>query len=444
MRRARLTALAAAGLLLSCVAMATAQDPLPPTSQPAVNYPSSAPNPPAPAVEINPAEQPTVHQAPNTLEESYAPQRRRFQYELLLKVRGVYDDNINISHFDSISDYYFAIEPTFTVGLGDIFERAETFLRLDYTPSVFLFLDHSENDAVQHLIHLEGHHRFRRLDLSLVQEIQILDGADLGATVDGGITGAFANIDVSARTRVNVYTTQLKTNYELTGKTSLSGGLNSAITDYPDLISSEVISGNLFINYAYSDKLTVGLGGTGGYDFVDDPNPDQSFEQANVRLSYQATGKVSLNASGGVEFRQFENSSRGTYISPVFEINGTYQPFVATSFSLALSRHTLNSAVLAGQDFASTTVYVTARQRAFQRIYLSLNVGYQNSDYFSTVSGISANRSDDYYVVMPGLDVMVTRYWSVGAYYLHRQDDSSIEFFSFDNNQVGVRTVLTF
>jgi hypothetical protein len=429
-------ALAAASVLLICVATVSGQDPLPPTSQPTVNYSSSAPNPTAPAVEINPAEQP--------MEGSYAPQPRRFQYDLLLRVRGVYDDNINISHFNPISDYYLAIEPTVTVGFGDIFQRAENYLRLDYTPSVFLFLDHSENDAVQHLIHLEGHHRFRRLDLSLIQDIQILDGADLGATVDGGITGTFANIDVSTRTRVNVYTTQLKTAYELTGKTSLSGGLNSSITDYPDLISSEVISGNLFINYAYSDKLVVGIGGTGGYDFVDDPNPDQSFEQANVRLSYQATGKVSLSASGGVEFRQFEQSSRDTYISPVFEIDGTYQPFVATSLSLAISRRTLNSAVLAGQDFASTTVYVTARQRAFQRIYLSLNVGYQNSDYFSTVSDTSANRSDDYYVIMPGIDVMVTRFWSVGAYYLHRQDDSSIDFFSFDNNQVGVRTVLTF
>src|SRR5439155_9689137 len=161
----------------------------------------------------------------------------------------------------------------------------------------------------------------RRLDLTVVQEIQILDGADLGTISDGSIsiTGNFANLDVSTRTRVNIYTSQLNAAYEITGKTFLSSGLNSTITDYPDLISSEVFSGNLYVNYNYSEKVTIGLGGTAGYDFVDDPTPDQSFEQANVRLSYQATGKLSFNASGGVEFRQFEHSSRGTYISPVFE-----------------------------------------------------------------------------------------------------------------------------
>jgi hypothetical protein len=432
-------AIAAIGLLLAGAPIAHGQDPIQPATEPPLNYPGSGQNPNGPAVELSPASEPVEGAG-----ESYSPQARRFQYELLLRVRGIYDDNINISHFNPVSDFYFAIEPTITLGLGDIFERAEDYIRFDYTPSIFLFLDHSENDAVQHLIHLEGHNRFRRLDLTLLQDIQILDGADIGATADTGITGTFANVDVSARTRVNIFSTQLKAAYELTGKTSLSSGLNSTITDYPDLISSEVFSGNLFINYAYSEKILIGLGGTAGYDFVDDPNPDQTFEQANMRLSYQATGKVRLNATGGVEFRQFEHSSRGTYVSPVFEIDAAYQPFVATSLTLAVSRRTLNSAILAGQDFASTIVSLAARQRLFQRVYLGFNVGYQNSDYFSTVSGISANRTDDYYFVQPSVDVMITRFWSVGAYYLHRQDESSIDFFSFDNNQVGFRTVLTF
>ena len=431
-------------ILLACAALVYGQDEVPPTNQPPLNEPASPSSLATPAVELNPASGSEVQPVQNMEEESYAPQPRRFRYGLLFRVRGVYDDNINISHFNPVSDYYVAIEPTLTLGAGDIFERSENYLRLDYTPSVFLFLDHSENDAVQHLFRLEGHHRFRRLDLTLNQDIQILDGADLAATTGGGLNGTFANVDVSTRTRVNIFTTRARAAYELTGKTSLSGGLDSTITDYPDLISSQVIAGSLFLNYAYSDKLTVGLGGTGGYDFVDDPNPDQTFEQANVRLSYQVTGKASLNASAGVEFRQFENSSRGTYISPVFEVDATYQPFVATSLSLALTRRTLNSAILAGQDFASTNIAVAARQRLLQRVYLALNVGYQNSDYFSTISGFSSNRNDDYYFIMPGVDVMVTRFWSVGAYYLHRQDDSSVEFFSFDNNQVGVRSVLTF
>src|SRR5437667_6489987 len=166
--------IAAVGFLLSCVSIADGQDAVPPVNQPSLNSPVSSPNPPAPAVEINPVNESNIAETEAARAEGYSPQPRRFQYGLLLRVRGVYDDNINVSRFNRVSDYYFAIEPTITLGLGDIFGRTENYIRLDYTPSVFLFLDHSEDDAVQHLIRLEGHHRFRRLDLTVVQEIQIL------------------------------------------------------------------------------------------------------------------------------------------------------------------------------------------------------------------------------------------------------------------------------
>ena len=48
------------------------------------------------------------------------------------------------------------------------------------------------------------------------------------------------------------------------------------------------------------------------YLWVDDPTTDQTFEQINLRLNYEATAKLSLYASGGVEFRQFDGN-RNTY-----------------------------------------------------------------------------------------------------------------------------------
>jgi Putative beta-barrel porin 2 len=414
-----------------------------PVEPPLLIQPTSSAVPPTPAVEINPRE-PIVQTSEVTGAAQYSSQPRRFHYGMQLGVRGVYDDNINLSEDDGESDFYFAIEPSLTLGLGDIENKDENYLRLDYSPSLLLFSDHSENDALQHLIRLEGHYRFRRLDLTFAEEIQILDGTDIDTVTNPTAPGSHANVDVSGRTRVNIYNSQLNASYALTGKTSLSAGVTSNITDYAHLISSEVISGNLFINYNYSEKIVVGLGGTFGYDSVEDPAPDQKFEQANVRLSYQATGKLSFTASGGAEFRQFENSSRGQYVSPVFEIGAAYQPFDGTNLSLAVARRILNSAVLARQDFASTNISVGARQRLFQRAYLSVNVGYQNAEYFSTVDFVDANRSDHYYFVEPAVDVTITRFWTIGGYYLHRRDESSDETFSFTDNQVGLRTVLTF
>ena len=64
---------------------------------------------------------------------------------------------------------------------------------------------------------------------------------------------------------------------------------------------------------------------------------NQTFEQINLRLNYEVTAKLSLYASGGVEFRQFDGN-RNTYDSPVFEVGVAYHPFSGTNISLAAGR----------------------------------------------------------------------------------------------------------
>jgi hypothetical protein len=375
----------------------------------------------------------------------YAETPRRFQYTFSVTFRGVYDDNINISSFNRVSDFYFAIEPSITIGLGAGDSDSVNSLSLIYKPSLFLFADNSQNDTVQHVVRLQGAHNFGRLSLALSQDMQILDGPDLNSISDP--TGHSANIDVGGRTKHNIFTTQLSDSYDLTGKLFLSNSFSLAIDDYSSQaqIGSQNFSGNLFLNYNYSEKLVLGIGGTGGYNTVDNNlSPDQTYEQANVRLNYSATAKISLSASGGLEFRQFGNNSRGTYFSPVYTLSASYQPFDGTSITLNGSRHTANSASLAGQDYASTDINFSLTQRFMQRASLGFAIGYENSAYFSTVDGIAALRNDDYYYVEPSVDVKITRFWSIGAYFLHRQDTSSFDFFSFYDNQVGARSTLTF
>jgi hypothetical protein len=189
----------------------------------------------------------------------------------------------------------------------------------------------------------------------------------------------------------------------------------------------------------------VGAGVSGGFNAVDTPSRDQTFEQVNVRTRYELTGKVSLSATAGVEFRQFNGSdSEGTNVSPVFEIAGTYEPFDGTTLTLAATRRTLNSAVLATQDYARTDFVLTITQRFLQRVHLGLAAGYNNLSYFSTIRTLAATREDDYFFFQPSIDVMVTRFLSIGAYYVHRENESTIGDFSFEDNQLGVRALLSF
>ena len=435
-----------AGIFIACAFAARGQDsnpeePLPSSADDTVAQTDAAP--PQPTTPLGGFDSKNLTLGGETVSssETHSGEPRRFHYRLRLNIRGVYDDNIFVSHTDRVSDYYFAIEPMLTVGFGDIEGRAENYLRLDYMPSVILFVDHSDEDAVENLILLEGQYRFSRLTLNLSQEVAILDGANLNSTLD--TTGLLANLDVSARTRLNLFVTRLRANYELSGKLFLAGEFDASIYDYPDFISSQILSWGLYINYNVTPKLMVGVGGTFGLDFVEDPNVDQTFEQANVRINYQATGKLGLSASAGVEFRQFDDQ-RDDYVTPVFELGAIYRPFDGTTVTLTAGRRILNSGFFADQDFATTYVVGRVQQRLLRRVHLGLAVGYENSDYFATTNGVNATREDDYYFVEPYVDVLITRWLSVGVYYLHRQDCSNIDFFSFYDNQVGVRATFRF
>src|SRR4029450_12099035 len=148
-------------------------------------------------------------------------------------------------------------------------------------------------------------------------------------------------------------------------------------------------------------------------------------------------------ASAGAEFRQFDGN-RNTYTTPVFEVGVTHHPFEGTNITLPPGRRVYNPRFLANQDFANT--YVTGRfqQRLFHRLYFGLGGGYENSNYFGTANNVSAPRNDDYWFIEASLGGLIPRWLSAGVYYLHRQDTSNIDFFSFYDNQVGVRATVRF
>jgi len=370
-----------------------------------------------------------------------ASQPRRFYYGLLFTVRGVWDDNIFLTHTHKTSDYYFAIEPQLTLGFGDIQGRSRSYLRLDYMPSGLLFVDHSDEDAFNQLIHLEGGYNSGRLRLSLTQDVVLLESANLNSFVD--TTGLWANTDASAPTRMNIFYTRARASYDLTGKVFLQGEFDSPTYFYPNHISDYTISAGLYLYYNWLPKVSVGIGGTFGYNWVDAPTTNQAFEQVNLRLNYEVTAKVGLYASGGVEFRQFDGN-RDTYDTPVFEVGLTYYPFDGSTLTLAAGRRIYNSGFEPGQDFANTYVVGRFQQRLFHRLYFGLAGGYENSDYFAAQDNVNAPRNDDYWFIEPSLDVLITRWLSAGVYYLHREDSSNVDFFSFDDNQVGVRATVRF
>jgi hypothetical protein len=392
-------------------------------------------SPPALSDEIDrPSRDVQVETNANPVNENF----RRFRYNFGVTVRDVYDDNINLSSTNRVGDWYFVVEPAIHLGFGDS-EGGFNYVAFDYILSAYFFADQTERNGVEHIIHLAAQHDFGHVVLGLSQDVQILDGTSLNSL--SSRTGAQANTDVNGPSRSNTYTTAVNASYDLTGKLFLSGQASYARTDYDVLVSSQIVSGNIYINYVYSPKLVIGLGTTGGVTTNDGPTGDETFEQINARANYIVSGKISLSISAGIEFRQFDD---GDSVSPVYDISGSYRPFENTIITIAGSGHTRNSASLAGQDFEETSISLTLSQRLFSRATFSLAEGYTHSAYLNASTGQSTARTDDYFYIEPAFDINVTRYWSVGVYYLYRTDLSTLAFFSFHDNQFGIRSSLIF
>src|SRR5437773_1908904 len=192
---------------------------------------TSATEPPLPAGAISrPSRDVQVETNANPINENF----RRFRYNVGVTVREVYDDNINISSFQRISDTYTVIEPGIHLGFGDS-AGGFNYLTFDYIASVYFFAEQTERDTVEHLIRLAAQHDFGHLVLGLNQEVRILDGTNLNTL--SNTTGVQANTDVGGPSRENTYTTTVNATYDLTGKLFLSGQISYAMYDYETLIS---------------------------------------------------------------------------------------------------------------------------------------------------------------------------------------------------------------
>ena len=86
------------------------------------------------------------------------------------------------------------------------------------------------------------------------------------------------------------------------------------------------------------------------------------------------------------------------------------------------------------------------RERVCKQLYLTLLGGCEHVEYFNTIDlpmPLPTLR-DDYFYVQPSADILLTRYWSFGGYYLRRQNSGSISTVDFYSNEAGVWTTIKF
>lgn len=373
---------------------------------------------------------------------AFGPNHGPFQYAIHLTIRGAYDDNIALTHTNELEDWFVEIQPCLMVGIGDLVKQ-NTFLAAVYIPSFYRYDEHTEFNSDQHVVHVLGGVATSKLTLRASQDIAIRENIVLAAT-----TGERSSLGtVNGRTDLSTYNTRLSANYNMTPSDFLFSELKMNATEYSmPLISSELYAADLYLNHGFSQQFVLGAGVELGYNPVDFPTPDQKIVQANVHLNYTPSNKFSLDVIAGEEFRTFENVARGNYDTPVFLVSTGWAPDENVKVGLTATRQIFNSAAATAQDYVDTSINGLLREHICKPLYFTLLGGYEHIEYFNAIDlpVPLVTLTDDYFYVQPSVDVVLTRYWVLGAYYLRRQNTGSVSTVGFHSNEFGVRTTIKF
>jgi hypothetical protein len=376
---------------------------------------------------------------------------RLFHYSVRLGGRFVYSDNINASTLDPLEDFFVSLEPGISIGLGDVPERKGNYIRLDYSPNALLYFDNSEFNTLNHFIHLEAVAHFRKLTLSLYQDVSLLEGVNSNFQDPNNFGDPNrdrdrfrGNRDISGRNSVEIYSTTATAKYDFTDKASMIGAFHYTLTDYQDVFTTELYSGDLFFDYKVTKELTVGVGGAGGVVLHDDPTIDEQFQEARGRFTFDLPKKINVNGSVGVEFRQLGRDAEEGYVAPIIEANVSVEPVDGTRITINARHRTLVSNALEGQHFTITGVNLGLRQRITERVDFDVKSGYEQASYSSVLPGVEAMRRDEFFFIEPSLEWRITDKCNAAVFYIHRENVTNLAPFGFAENQVGVRTSVSF
>jgi hypothetical protein len=380
-----------------------------------------------------------------------------------------YNDNVRLRAGGREDDFIFSVSPNVLAQIEGPYERR---LGLIYRPNFFFFVDHSDQNSVNHAGNVNVRWPMNRLTLGLAQSVSIGEFG-LAETLSmrsfrpeqasffrRQITAPGAGLveeeaeevlearDVGDRLSRKTYGTRFTANYELGHRTSLAGNFGYRRSDYGgNLIGSQQWSQELWADYAVSARTTAGAGVRLAQ--LDVRQADlQISERPALRLSYTVTDRLGVSAFAGAEWRQFEGGSSGP--KAVFGARGNYQVRETTALTLAASRSERSSARLANQNYVQTVISGGLSQALPFGLAAGINGGYVTADYRSVGPGVVTNREDEGYFAGANLGWAATDYLYFGAFYQHFTNTSRSrsgglpQSFDFDQNIVGIQASWAF
>ncbi|MGD1018633.1 MAG: outer membrane beta-barrel protein [Verrucomicrobiia bacterium] len=242
-------------------------------------------------------------------------------------------------------------------------------------------------------------------------------------------------IATGAQTLQETFGTALTGSYRFNTVISMDLSANQNFTYTDKLTNSREWSSLDWLNYQFWPRLDGSLGLGGGYDAVS-AGVDSVFEQYQARVNWRATDVTSFLVHGGLEDRQFVDTSVGDLINPIFDAQVKYAPFAVTAIVLDADR-VVSTSPFENQIVESTDVTATLSQRLLKKLFLSAGGGYHWDTYVSTSSTLNTSRRDQNYSINASLTCVFLKHGTAAATYQHSENWSTQSVFGYSSNQYG-------
>lgn len=363
----------------------------------------------------------------------------------------MYDDNIFLDHKTKNAataargnpgrdhDIVHTFTPGLRINAGDAGQRQSAYFDANYQVAISRFMDNTGANAYDQNASVELGGKLNRFSLAAKQTLVQQSDADV------------ANLAANGRVRRKTWVTNIDTDYEISDRTSASLDLAQTIGDYRGVAFSDTAdrTASLWFDYQFLPKVKAGVGGTVGYLQVDgnalSHNPNSAYYQGKLRLDWQATEKINIQANGGYEYRNIQDAAANDPSMFVFGLDATWKAAERTSVKLGATRGRVASNALGGALNQQTAFTAALRQGLAENLTLTLEGGYSMAEYETTSRntppGIVAGIRDDNYVfVKPSLGYRFAERAQASVYYQYRRNESTAlaNGNDFYNNQLGV------
>lgn len=245
-------------------------------------------------------------------------------------------------------------------------------------------------------------------------------------------------IETAAQTEVQTYSTAVTGHHEVSEHVSedlaveqdmyfVSGGFQ----DSRDWYTLD------WLNYDFTKRFSIGVGGGVGYVNVDFGS-DQTYEEALGRLNWRVSDKISLQLNGGAEEWEFlDANSGGALFDPVYGGSIQYQPFANTSLYASANR-AITESFYRGEVTDSTILNVGWNQRVLGQLYFNLNGGYEKTQFIVQGNTLENNRTDTDYYIGARLSHSFLKRGTISLFYQYSDQKSTAVGFTYKSNQEGV------